>query len=142
MLWWCRRRRRRRAHCCNPGLSHACAGAGELADDGPSNAGGFALVAAVAQRRPRGRRHHHQPQQQRRRRRRCLGRHLRRSDASLFSSLLSPRGLTHLLLAGTRAEREREMTTLTRSEEEKDDALWHPSPLLYIHADSMHAATN
>lgn len=48
-------------------FSEACASTGELADDGPAVAGGHAVVAAVAQRHPRGRRQHNQAQQQRRR---------------------------------------------------------------------------
>lgn len=48
-------------------FSVACAATGELADDVPAVAGGHAVVAAVAQRHPRGRRQHNQAQQQRRR---------------------------------------------------------------------------
>jgi hypothetical protein len=44
-------------------FSVACAATGELADDVPSVAGGHAVVAAVAQRHPRGRRQHNQAQQ-------------------------------------------------------------------------------
>ena len=57
-------------------FSHACAGAGELADDGPAVTGGVAVVAAVAPCRPRGRREHHH-QAQHRRRLRARGRHHR-----------------------------------------------------------------
>lgn len=55
-------------HRCTPKLtdfSVACAATGELADDVPAVAGGHAVVAAVAQRHPRGRRQHNQAQQQR-----------------------------------------------------------------------------
>ena len=59
-------------------FSVACAATGELAHDVPAVAGGHAVVAAVAQRHPRGRHQHNQAQQQRqlhpRRRRHALRR--------------------------------------------------------------------